>query len=367
VTPLNMGNESDSTACLLAVGDVALDTGPEGRPLAVLDLFRGHADLMVANLETVLSRRTAGAVEKAVLLRADPGRARWLAAAGVSVVCVANNHTLDFGAAGFTDTLAALEEAGVTAAGRAGEDGAARPVVVPAGALRLGFLAYTEAAPRGAATPIAGFAAAAAAADVRALRNACDAVVVHIHGGVENCRYPSPGQVAASRALLDAGATLVLGHHPHVVQGVERRGDGLIAYSLGNFQFRPVREAQRDTVALEVTLSRHRVLRHRIHPLRIDPGGVPAAADAAGEERVASLVARLSEQVASERLSRGEWHARMARPYLRDNLAAWSGRIRRYGIRHAWQAARWAVSPFVLRCYWGWLRAALRPREQDLS
>ena len=106
--------------------------------------------------------------------------------------------------------------------------------------------------------------------DVRAARRKADIVIVSLHWGTEYAREPDPEQRAFAHQLIDAGATLVLGHHPHTPQPVERYHHGLIAYSLGNFVFDPTRDHARHGLLLHCTLARGRVVRYRVTRTHIE-------------------------------------------------------------------------------------------------
>lgn len=237
-------------------------------------ILRG-ADLATVNLEGVVSSRGEPWPDKAFHFRGPravvDGAAEY---AGVDVVTVANNHSLDFGRAAFRDTLAAARRAGVaTVGGGAGLAAARRPAVLAAGGLRVAFLGYDDIQPDFHARPgVAGIAPAdgvLVAADVRAARRAADVVVVWFHWGVELERAPNARQRELARAALDAGAAVVLGAHPHVLQPVDRRGRTLVAWSLGNFVFAPHSPGTDETGVLLVRLGARGVLGHSFRPARI--------------------------------------------------------------------------------------------------
>jgi poly-gamma-glutamate synthesis protein (capsule biosynthesis protein) len=167
----------------------------------------------------------------------------------VDLVSVANNHAFDQGRAGFEETLRELDAAGMLRVGAGAAPRAAGPLLVERNGLRLAFLGYTFGLnqPGNDCPPQrAGCLQAAVIdgdqmeADVRAAAAGADAVVVSVHWGVEYEQQPRRKEVELARRLADAGALVVLGHHPHVLQPIElyRREDGavaVIAYSLGNF------------------------------------------------------------------------------------------------------------------------------------
>jgi len=263
------------TWTLAAAGDVML-THPLGDSPAYAWLR--EADLACANLEVPLSRRGYPA-DKPIVHQADPALASELAALGLDVVSFANNHSLDQGPDALLDTLAAVEEAGVAVVG-AGEDlrAAMAPRVIRAGETRVAFLGLSSTLPVGSAAtasrpgvaplrvrvslladaPVfeeqpgtAPYVATEAlpedverAADaIRSARQDADVVVAAVHWGVPpGWTAPFQGLLAGyqqplGRALIDAGADLVLGHHPHTLHGVEVYRRRFICYSLGNFIF----------------------------------------------------------------------------------------------------------------------------------
>ncbi len=219
-------------------------------------LFAPIADLLsepavtFANLETPIGPTAANGTREFVF-NAPPEAAVALRDAGVDVVSVANNHSFDQGRSGFEETVRRVAAAGLTAVGAGTEGHASGPVRVESGGLDIAFLAWAQFFNQGGnacpgakpGTPpclqAAQLDAERAVADVRAAAATSDAVVVSIHWGVEYEAQPRAADVDLAHRLADAGALVILGHHPHVLQPIElyRRADGriaVIAYSLGN-------------------------------------------------------------------------------------------------------------------------------------
>lgn len=225
-----------------SVGDLLAAKGDWRWPFRSIASVTAGADLAFANLETTVSTRgiTAGCV---YCFRADPRVVAGLTYAGFDVLSVANNHIWDYGAVAFTDTLANLASAGISAVG-GGENGhAARaPIIRTVGTARVALLGYTNLLPASACAgehkPGANcFDATTMAADIAGVRKQADIVVVSFHAGEEYHPEASDWQRRTYRAAVDAGADLVIGHHPHVPEPLERYGNGWIVYSLGNFIF----------------------------------------------------------------------------------------------------------------------------------
>ncbi|MEZ4336547.1 MAG: CapA family protein [Sandaracinaceae bacterium] len=168
-----------------------------------------------------------------------------LAAAGLDAVSVANNHSYDETAAGMGDTLEALDAAGVLHAGAgASLEGSPGPIVIERDGVRVAILAFTERVNRGAAGSegsrvwVARYDDDLARAALARAREVADVVMVSIHWSHDYVEQPLIVQRRRARPLVDAGADVIIGHGPHVLQEVERmespRGDAVVAYSLGN-------------------------------------------------------------------------------------------------------------------------------------
>lgn len=218
-----------------------------------LDLVRetlSGAGLAVVNLEMALTERGTPA-PKDFVFRAPMSYADSLADAGVDIAVLANNHAMDYGAEGLADTIAALEERNIryVGAGMNAQEAYA-PLVVEQNGLRVAFIAFTsvpndsisgfdarsiEAGPD--EPGVAWLTAENLLAGIEAARQASDVVVALFHTGWEYQDAPNADQVFWSRLAIDNGASLVIGHHPHVLQGMELYAGGAIAYSLGNFVF----------------------------------------------------------------------------------------------------------------------------------
>lgn len=210
-------------------------------------LLRG-VDLLVVNHEgalTLLDRphEKVDTGRKRYWYRSRPEAAHALRRLGVSVVSLGNNHSLDFGLRGLADTITALDAAGIAHCG-AGEDEpqARRPALVSIGGHRIGFLScmqryeiyvrerlYASGSNGGCRRLRLG----TIRADLSALQDLADFRVVLVHWG-RNYRAVSRRQERLGTALIDAGADLVVGHHPHIPQRVELSAGRPIFYSLGN-------------------------------------------------------------------------------------------------------------------------------------
>jgi poly-gamma-glutamate synthesis protein (capsule biosynthesis protein) len=270
---------------LLFVGDVMLSRGVGTRMQAEADYtfpFQeiaetlAAADLTFANLECPVSN-TGRNRQHLYSFRADPKAIGGLTHAGFDVVSVANNHMYDWGPEALLDTLRRLREAGIKPVGAGANDLEAHyPVLVDLGGLRLAFLAYVDVEPKVAtAAPgrpgVAWLEPERVLADIRFARPLADLVIVSPHWGIEYATQPNKQQVELARRMIDAGADLVVGTHPHVVQPLEEYHGRWIAYSLGNFVFDQKSPATRRGLMLEVKLSGKKIAGVMRLPIAISP------------------------------------------------------------------------------------------------
>lgn len=270
---------------IVAVGDIMLggSAAPEmvkfgyDYPFADVRAVLRGADVVFANLEGPLTEAGEPERDKRYVFRSPPGKVGpALAAAGFNVVSLANNHTMDYGVEGLRQTLSALAAVGIKHAGAGlNLQQARQPALIRAGDQTVAVLAYSLTFPESfwARAGVAGTAFGHeqhVRADVQAARERADIVMVSFHWGREATTELRDYQPRLGRAAIDAGATIVLGHHPHILQGIERYKHGIIFYSLGNFAFGSYsRIAQRSIIA-ELDIEDARLFRVRLVPLNVN-------------------------------------------------------------------------------------------------
>jgi poly-gamma-glutamate capsule biosynthesis protein CapA/YwtB (metallophosphatase superfamily) len=275
---------------IYAVGDIMLDqltrqrlkTYDPAYPFArTRDILR-EGDVVFGNLESPISDRGKPLANKRYTFRALPFTAASLTDGGVNLVSLANNHILDYGREALLDTLDILDGHGIhhAGAGRNREEAHAGTILEVKG-YKVGLLAYTD----DYAIPVAwrrfwqaGPDTPGAALlhdrqkirdDIRRLRSQVDVLLVSFHWGIEYTYNLTAGQRELGRLALDAGADMVLGHHPHVPQGVELYQGKPLVYSLGNFVFYPFQNAKtHDTLILEATFHQGRFTAVSLLPAR---------------------------------------------------------------------------------------------------
>lgn len=268
--PVLAADQRQRSLVLLAGGDVTLgyhlpefldeltakgmsQAESEAYPFARIATITRSADLFLVNLEGTLTSQ-GKPVEKSFNFKADPQDVAVLQSAGVDVVSLANNHAFDYSAEGLSQTRATLLRAGIAAFG-AGRDlaEARRPAILERNGVRVGFLGYLfmgdhtiepEIIYAGPGRPgVAGTHKDLPTLlrwireDVTALRTRVDLLVVVFHGGRESRNLIEPYQRQVAETAVAAGADLLVGHHPHTLQGLEQMEGAWVAYSLGNLMF----------------------------------------------------------------------------------------------------------------------------------
>jgi len=217
-------------------------------------------DINLANLESPIANGGKEYAAKKFRFRAEPDVAKAVRKAGFSLVTLANNHSMDFGPEALTETMANLGAAGITWIG-AGENlaEARRAAFFTVKGKKIAFLGYSL------TQPVEFFAARQRPGvapgykniftpDIARARREADYVIVSFHWGKEGQSFPTSLQRSIAHQAIDAGADVIIGHHPHVLQGIERYAKGIIFYSLGNFTF-----ASKSTMADQSVIIRLRL------------------------------------------------------------------------------------------------------------
>lgn len=213
--------------------------GPSYPLGGVTPLIR-RAQIAMGNIEGPFAR-TARKVDRTYSYRVAPALAYAMAQAGITVGVLANNHLVDCGREGILETLDALAQAGIAPVGAARTATEAhQPVICQAGRYRIGILAYYWNRRCAATATLPGCALDLPddlRADITALRQRVDRVVVIFHWGIPYEREPLSTDMEKAHLAIDCGADVVVGHHPHVIQPIEVYRGRPIIYSVGNFIF----------------------------------------------------------------------------------------------------------------------------------
>ncbi len=266
------------------IGDLILNDGPQA-PFVDTAPTLSSADITVGNLECPISERGMPEI-KTYVFRAPPAAGGSLVYAGFDVVSLANNHALDFGPLALADTLSILADHQIASVGAGMEASQAySPVILKVNGLRIAFLAFADIPPTDydylawEAGPDKPGIAWAHPEKIRqgvvAARQIADVVVVLVHNGYEIVQRVSEDQQATAKLAIDSGASLVIGHHPHVLQRIDTYKEGLIAYSMGNFVFDNFLFPPNYSAILKVELSKQGVETYELIDVIVQLNGVP--------------------------------------------------------------------------------------------
>lgn len=240
----------------------------------VVSVFHA-ADFRVLNLETSISNEGQPFVRKSYIFNTPPENLQVLQNLKLDLALLGNNHSMDMGRRGLKQTLRSLRRVGIGTVGAGSSSKVAPgPFQFSRGGVKFAILSYSGI---GEATTfstrrrpgVAAMSDLSIYQRVRAARRHADQVIVSLHWGNEYYPRTDRKQKKLARALIDAGATAIIGHHPHVPQGIEVYRGRIICYSLGNFLFGSINEDQTHNimVQLEVEPKTKRIDRVRVIPI----------------------------------------------------------------------------------------------------
>ena len=319
---------------LVAVGDILLGDSPQVFGYGAGSQVRRHgplhpfehvrerlagADLAVGNLEVVIAGFDPSSTPfDSQIYRGQPESVAGLAAAGFDVLSVCTNHMMQHGQAALEETLGLLQNAGIEVIGtECPRLGVTNGSILERNGLRLGFLAYNF-------RPQQYFVAPPAwpspdfeliSGEVATLRNRVDVVVVALHWGDEFMDHPAPAQVELAHRLVDAGVDVILGHHTHMLQGVERYRGAVVAYSLGNFVYDQWQERLRQSAMLCLTIRGPRDIDCQVEPVLINARHQPVPLDGSSLRDAMARLQALEQKIG--RASSSDYERELAANYRR--------------------------------------------------
>ena len=309
------GPESDAVVHLAAVGDISLDRslgevlrqGDLQYPFSAVTEQLRRADISVGNLESALGD-SGVPQQKSYTFRAPPEAAASLAMGGFDLVSLANNHGMDYGEKALIQAVDLLHKEGLTTVGAGENDAAAyAPQIIESNGLRIAFLGYANVPVEGGGFDVASWTAGPdkpgiawaepqiVAENIAAIRNQVDLIVVLLHSGIEYLPTPGEAQQAIAHAAIDAGADLVIGHHAHILQGIEYYKDGVIIFGTGNFAFDI--SGPPESAIYHIWLDRDGVREIAIEPVIVQAGGKPRLANTNEGDQIRKQVYQLTNQL----------------------------------------------------------------------
>ena len=229
-----------------------------------------NSDICFANLETVLSN--VGLVRediKSEQMRGDGKFIKILKNAGFNILSIANNHIMQHGSEAFNQTVDTVCESGIDVVGLA-DNNRSVPKFISSNGLKICFLSYSLRPEKYNRDPLySQFNKSDVVEDINRNKKKSDLLVLSLHWGDEFVKYPSSEQIELAHDLIDSGVDLILGHHSHMIQGIEKYKLGVIVYSLGNFVFDFWQNKFRETIIFKCKMVKGGIDSYEIIPVKI--------------------------------------------------------------------------------------------------
>ena len=288
---------------LIAVGDISYSRGVERKikkerdinyPFLKIQDYLKNEDLIFGNLETPITQGTE-IPDFEMIFRSNPGTEQALKKANFSILSLANNHTPNFGEKGLNDTFNYLDNVGIKYVGAGRNDQEAyQPIYIEKDGIKFAFLAYndTDVVPAfyEASNNLAGTAFMRIdkmTQTVKEAKQKSDFVIVSMHSGTEYTNKPNDSQINFAHTAIDAGADLIIGHHPHVIQILEKYKEKFIFYSLGNFVFdQPQKQETKEGLAIKVYFTKDKINKISLLPVVMENLAQPRMAEIGEAEKI---------------------------------------------------------------------------------
>jgi poly-gamma-glutamate synthesis protein (capsule biosynthesis protein) len=266
-------------------GDILLDRGvgekilQEGNeyPYEYVKDILNRSDIVYGNLECpLLNEGTPTIKRRELIFKGEVANSIALKEAGYNILNLANNHAMDYGVGGLLSTINVLKASSIKSLGGGTDKNSSHnPVVISKNGVKVGFLGYSMFPPEGYVyledkPDIARFSNSLTSEDIKKARSQCDFLIVTFHWGKEFSYFPSDLQRESAHLAIDSGCDMVVGHHPHVLQGIENYKEKPIYYSLGNFVFdKQIPPGTDESIILNIRVNKNGIVDSKIVPVRI--------------------------------------------------------------------------------------------------
>lgn len=279
----------------IGVGSTMAKPGAENIFTKVIPLLE-KADLNVGNFECNFSHKTDfSPLVLTPYLAYSPDHVQYLKDAGFHILNMANNHTMQYGKEAFLYTENLLNHHGIKTIGTARS-----PVtIIKIGNIRFAFLGYSLRPNqfRNKNTEYIVGERSKIVCNIKSLAEEVDHIIVSLHWGDEYVDYPNQEQRNLARECISAGASLIVGHHPHVLQGMEYYKKGFVAYSLGNFVFDKPQALQRTSVVLQIVFAKERLEQVYALPICINDAYQPEIAQGNRKKTIEDMIVKLNKKL----------------------------------------------------------------------
>lgn len=306
-------------------------------------------DMVIGNLECVLSDVDLKPFSVSSLqYRGRQSFAASLASAKFTVMSICNNHILQHGPKAYLETLRALQSFGILPVGREHSFQRLNPkrCLLRVNGMQIAFLGYCLYEDR-FTTPIVA-KVPDILNDVQAFADLADRVIVSLHWGIEYMAIPSPTQIDIAHQIIDAGCSAILGHHPHVLQGIEVYKGAVVAYSLGNFVFSNWLPETRSSMILSISLDREGPVRFDIIPVAINGEWQPVPVLGNEAQEIMGQIAARTRALTSDNLLLSRDNRRYSQ-VAADVLTKRRRQLRKYILKRLWKQAPWVAIQLLTR------------------
>lgn len=377
---MNINKKQDKTFTIIAVGDIIIErdlqdvmrTKGSSYLFEKINPYLSSGNIVFGNFENPIADLKDNAFfDKRISYCSDPMIMDGLISSGFNILNIASNHMMDYGKSVLTSTIDILDEnkikhigAGITLAE------ARKPAMLKQGDVNVAFLGYqmideeTNATDSSAGT--APFDELIVIEDVKKARSIADIVIVSVHDGKEFVYYPEPLHQAKCRKIIDAGADIILGHHPHFIQGVEQYNKGLIFYSLGSFIIdyeSPLTSyeqtlflnSRKNNISVKFHLSKEGVTSYEIVPVFMNNSYQAEKGTGHAKDRTLQLVSDISSPLNRKGKTIDDIFWKECKNYLAIQFPSFLSKVRQGNLKAFIGFLRWLTKDDIIRMIIGYL------------
>lgn len=353
------------------VGDIFLKSKVKNNPFEFVkkDLVN---DIFLFNLETVVieDESNYNVSHKSVNLSTSKNNLRYLNLSEINIACIANNHIYDLGDNGYQETIKNLSKSNIKIEGTQISEiefsfYKKNNITF---ALANVYLQNTKLT-NSIDIDLDNFKN-----EINKIKGEVDFVILSLHWGHENIAYPSPEQKKIAHELIDMGIDIIIGHHSHYLQGIEEYKDGIVFYSLGNFNFHhydiknSIYNDLSCIIELELRKSNNdKEIEYEIIPIKINDNYQPEVInDKKMKSNFFNYLDCLSNKIIDDSFTWRFWYSTLFENYMKGNLNSWKIRIKKYGIKEFLKSCIWLLRPFNLLLYYHFLISLIEKEKENV-
>jgi poly-gamma-glutamate capsule biosynthesis protein CapA/YwtB (metallophosphatase superfamily) len=309
-------------------------------------------DMLFGNNEAVISEYDTPFFPKAYSIRTPVDSSKYLAKAGFDVLQFANNHCFDFGVRGVKDSLKEFEKLKIPILGVGlSEEAASQAVIIKRDGVKIAFYGIgnspSEIEQDGEKAYSNNLENPQIYTHLNELRKQVDILIVSAHWDNECIDYPQPDVQQVARKMIDAGVDLILGHHPHIPHGIEKYNNGIIVYSLGNFQFKCTIRPELDySFIFKAELDKTGIIDYNIIPVMVGEDSRPRVVYGEEADTVLNFIEMVSKPL-SGGISEEMFEEAASEIFYKDNLNAWAKRVESHGEAQLLEMFEWFTDPVI--------------------